>query len=159
MLKIVKKNEQKWQKVHKKCIFSKSTWKTQKLVQLWKISTGGAAAATIFFHLCVTQRIANFDPKAVLENSSNLTSRIFYYIVLKSSSNFRHRFGTACFLRFRWLWNNFSYWYILHGKKIKTKLECHQIRILNMYFFLHNLNFSRVLISEMKNKCNNLSQN
>ena len=44
------KNEIECQKVHKKAIFL-TTWKTQKLAQLWKISTGGAAAATTFFHL------------------------------------------------------------------------------------------------------------
>ena len=48
-LKIVK-NKEKMPKIAQKCknIF-KNMWKILKLAQLWKISTGGATAATDFF--------------------------------------------------------------------------------------------------------------
>ena len=54
---------------------------------------------------------------------------------------------------------SFTYWAILHGKNMKTKLECRKIRILKMSNFLHNLNFSKVSASAMKNKNQNSSQN
>ena len=51
MLKIMQK-KQKCQKLHKKGKhLLKTPWTKQKLSQLWKISTLGAAAAATFFHL------------------------------------------------------------------------------------------------------------
>ena len=47
------KMEQKGQKISQKMQQKnlENTWKKQKLAQLWKISTRGAAAAATFFHL------------------------------------------------------------------------------------------------------------
>ena len=68
---------------------------------------------------CLWFQWSQFWPKNSKKKSVNLTSRIFYNIVLLNSSIFRHRSGIAWFLRFRWLWHFFTNWFILNGKQIK----------------------------------------
>ena len=58
------------------------------------------------------QKKCKLWPKNSKKKSSIITSKIFYYIMLKSSSNFRHMSGIACFLRFRWLQHVFTNWAI-----------------------------------------------
>ena len=130
----------------------------QKLVQLWKVSTGGTAAATVFFHLCpsdilIWSKMVNNNCKYLISPNILIIlpkhAKDPYFFLRHLTWNRSYIFITLYHLRFDSInlkcliydfikcYHNlqcyFSYWITVQGRKAETlfftTLEMHCKRV------------------------------